>query len=69
MYKCEKIEQGDRDKYVCSSLSADSVVGGSSNEDVCTEEIVDDEGVSELVLIPRREVRVIIDDTTDTVLT
>lgn len=45
------------DVFVCRSSSAESVSGCSDDEDVCTEEVVDDEGVSELVLIPRREVR------------
>ena len=55
--KCEKMEQDDRDEYVCSSSSADSIAGGSNDEDAYAEEIIEVEEGSELVLIPRREVR------------
>ena len=49
----------DRGEYVCSSSSADSIAGDSNDEDVgYTEEVIEAEGGSELVLIPRREVRV-----------
>ena len=59
MYKCEKMEQDDRDEYVCSSSSADSITGGSNDEDIYAEEMVEAEEGSEPILIPRREVRVI----------
>ena len=49
------MEQGD---YVCSSSSADSIAS-SSNDEIYAEEVVEDEGESELVLVRRREVRVI----------
>ena len=47
----------EQDDYVCSSSSADSVICGSSDEIYA--EVVEDEGESERVLVPRREVRVI----------
>ena len=48
----------DRGEYVCSSSSADSIAGDSNDKDVgYTEEVIEAEG-RELVLIPRREVRV-----------
>ena len=59
LYKCEKMEQDDRDEYVCSSSSADSIAGGSNDEDIYAEEMVEAEEGSEPILIPRREVRVI----------
>ena len=55
--KCEEMEQDDRDDYVCSSSSADSIAGGSNDEDAYTEKIIEVEEGSEIVLIPRREVR------------
>ena len=46
LYKCEKMEQDDRDEYVCSSSSADSIDGASNDEAVYAEEMVEAEGVS-----------------------
>ena len=48
----------EQDDYVCSSSSTDSIISGSSDE-IYAEEVVEDEGESERVLVPRREVRVI----------
>ena len=48
----------EQDDYVCSSSSADSIISGSSDE-IYAEEVVEDEGESERILVPRREVRVI----------
>ena len=48
------MEQGD---YVYSSSSADSIAS-NSNDEIYAEELVEDEGESELVLVRRREVRV-----------
>ena len=53
------MEQDDRDEYVCSSSSADSIAGASNDEAVYAEEMVEAEEGSELILIPTREVRVI----------
>ena len=54
------MEQDDHDDYVYSSSSADSIAGGSNDEDMYTEEVIENEGENELVLVPRRKVRVII---------
>ena len=44
---------------VCSSSNADSIAGGSNDEEIYTDELVKDEGGSELVLALSREIRVI----------
>lgn len=46
-------------EYVCSSSSADSIADNIDDEDVAyTEDVIEAEGESELILIPRREVSV-----------
>ena len=52
------MEQDDRDEFVYSSSSAESIAGSSNDEDVYTEGVIEAEEGNELVLIPRREVRV-----------
>ena len=42
-----------------TASSEDSTAGGSNDDEIYAEEVVEDEGGSELVLLPRREVRVI----------
>ena len=44
---------------MCSSSNADSIAGGSNDQEIYTDELVKDEGGSELVLVLSREVRVI----------
>ena len=44
---------------MCSSSNADSITGGSNDEEIYTDELVKDDGGSELVLVLSREVRVI----------
>ena len=44
----------EQDDHMC----ADSIVGGSNDDEIYAEEVVEDGGGSELVLVPRREVRV-----------
>ena len=43
-------------ELVCSCSIADSIAGGSNDEEIYAEEVVEDEGGSELGLVPRREV-------------
>ena len=51
------IEHDDRNDCVCSSSSADSITSSKSDKDRYIEEVIDDEGESELILVPRKEVR------------
>ena len=51
------MEQDDRDDYVYSSSSADSIAGGSNDEDIYAEEVIEDEGENEIVLVPGKEVK------------
>ena len=39
-------------------MCADRVTGGNNDDEIYAEEVVEDGGGSELVLVPRREVRV-----------
>lgn len=52
------MEQGDCDEYVFSSSSAESIASGSNEEEVYTEEVIEGEEGSELVLLSGREVKV-----------
>ena len=49
--------EGDGDEYVFSSSSAESIASGSNEEEVYTEEVIEAEEGSEVVLVPGREVR------------
>ena len=53
----QKITMENDDNCVCMSLSTDRIAGTSDDDDIFTEEVVEDEGASELVLVPRRQVR------------
>ena len=46
------MEQDDRDDYVYSSSSADS-----NDEGIYAEEVIEDEGENEVVLVPGKEVK------------
>ena len=46
------MEQGDLYNYVCGSSSADSIATESNDEGTYAEEVVEDEGERELVLVP-----------------
>ena len=49
---------------MCSCSSADSIAGGSNDEEIYAEEVVEDEGGSELVLVPRRAWRDLVSQAT-----
>ena len=42
-----------------NSSSTDSIASGSNDEEIYAEEVVEDDGGSELILVPRGEIRVI----------
>jgi len=47
----------DRCEYVCSSSSGESMTSGSVTDDSLREEVVEEGGESEKVLVPRRYIR------------
>ena len=44
--------------WITTTMCADRVAGGSNDDEIFAEEVVEDGGRSELVLVPRREVRI-----------
>ena len=42
--------------HVCSSSSGESVTGGSSTDESFTEEMFEEDGVCEILLVPKRKV-------------